>query len=180
MLGEGFVVHARGHARFERLRDELLRGLHDVPAPAVVGGDGQREAGVARGLGLGALDQRADLVVEHGNVADDAQADAVGVQLADLAFERGDEKAHQERHFVGRTAPVLGTEREQRDEFDAAARAAFDGRANRVDAARVTGDARQAPLRRPTAIAVHDDRDVTRDSRDIGHGNGRAGIGHGR
>jgi len=71
-------------------------------------------------------------------------------------------------------------EREERDEFDAAPRAAFDGRADRIDAARMTGDARQTPLGRPSAIAVHDDRDVTRDSRDIGHGNGGAGIGHGR
>ena len=106
--------------------------------------------------------------------------DRPGWTVADFPFQRRDEQAHEEGNLVGRATPVFGTESEQRHEFDALARAAFDRRPHGVNAARMPGHARQAPLRRPTAVAVHDDRDMARDSRDIGYANGRAGIGHGR
>ena len=119
-----------------------------------------------------ALDQVADTRVETVQIADHAQADAVRVQLADLALQRGDEQAHQERHFVVRTAPVFRTEGEQRQVFDALPGARLDGRAHRVDTARMARHARQAPLGGPTAVAIHDDRDMSRHRGDIRHAHG--------
>src|SRR5262249_26383010 len=106
--------------------------------------------------------QLADLRIEAGGVAHDLEAHAVGVELLHLARERGLEQFHQQRHFLRRAAPVLGTEGEQREELDAALGAGAHRGAHGVGAGAMAGHARQQPRLRPAAVAVHDDRDVPR------------------
>jgi hypothetical protein len=80
---ERFLGHVDLAAFAHGLGDELLGRLQDVPAAAVVRGDRQRQARVARGLGFGAADQVADARLEAIEIADHPQADAVRMQLAD-------------------------------------------------------------------------------------------------
>src|SRR5688500_12172232 len=94
-VGLGRVAHGQA-ARETLLGDRgpgilgaaALGGLQDVPAPAVIGGDGEGELGVGRGELLAAIDELHDARVERGEVARDLEADAVLVQLADLLLER--------------------------------------------------------------------------------------------
>ena len=66
-------------------REVAPRRLRDVPAPAVVGGDGQREPRVARGQRLAGGDELADARRRTREVSPiDPEADAVLVQLRRL------------------------------------------------------------------------------------------------
>ena len=67
---------------------------------------------------------------------------------------------HQRVHFGTRALPVLDRERVERQHVDAEPRRGFDDVADRIDAGAVPFDARQMALRRPAAVAVHDDGDV--------------------
>ena len=102
------------------------------------------------GQRLAGGDQLADARVEARRVADDLEADAVLVQLGDFLLQRAQEQLHQDRHFVGRTAPVLAGEREQRQVFDAALDAGAHGRAHGFDALAMAGDARQHAAASPS------------------------------
>ena len=62
--------------------------------------------------------------------------------------------------FRARPLPVLDRERVERQDVDAEPRRRFHDVAHRVDAGAVAFDPRQVPLRRPAAVAVHDDGDV--------------------
>src|SRR5690606_16449439 len=96
---------------------------------------------------------------------------AVRVELGDLALERVDEQRHEAADLVGRATPVLAREREERQGLDAGFGAAFDDGADRFDAGLMPGLAGPRPAPRPTAVAVHDDRDVAR------HGSGGLRLG---
>ena len=69
---------------------------------------------------------------------------------------------HQRVDFGARPLPVLDRERVERQHVDAEPRRGFDDVAHRIDAGAVAFDARQVALRRPAAVAVHDDGDVGR------------------
>ena len=97
-----------------------LRGLHDVPAPAVVGGDGQGQARVARGPRFAGADQLADARLERRGVADHAQADAVLVELGDFLLEARARKAASASRPRRRGRRQFSLEGEQRQELDAA------------------------------------------------------------
>ena len=143
---------------------QLPRGASDVPAPAVRDGDDQRHARDCRRCSvsgcLHALAQRRRQLLQ---VADEAQADAVLVQLVDFVVERLEEAAHQHRDLFLRPLPVLAREREQRQHLDAAARAVLDDLLDGAHAHAMTGRTRQRARSGPAAVAVHDDRDVARN-----------------
>jgi len=80
---------------FRMRQGQLVHGLKDVPATAVIGGDGQRQARVIGGLRLAFADQRNQARLERGKIADHLEAHAVGMQLADFALQGADEKIHQ-------------------------------------------------------------------------------------
>src|SRR5688572_13156350 len=122
---------------------KLPHGLQDVPAAAVVRRDREREALVAGGQSLALLDQLADLGVEALRVADHLETHAAGMQLGDLVLQRGAEQLHEQPHFLGRTAPVLGAEGEQREAGNAAINAGAYRGAHPLRAAPVAGDPRQ-------------------------------------
>jgi hypothetical protein len=159
------VFGQRRRAGAGALLGRAARRLGDVPAAAVIGAYREVEPGVVPGLELRLGDLAAQLRVEGRHVADHADPDAELDQLADLAPQRADEQLHQRRHLVGGTAPVLGTEREQRQVLDAAFPAGLQRGAHGVDAAGVPEHARLAPGLRPAAVAVHDDGDVPRHKR---------------
>jgi hypothetical protein len=91
------------------------------------------------------------------------------VQFVHLLLERGEEQLHQELHFVRRTPPVLAAEGEKREVLDALVHTRLHGRAHGLEAALVTGHAREETLLRPASVAVHDDRDVARDVALVGY-----------
>ena len=129
-------------------------------------------SGVAGREQFGLFDVAHKLRIEAAAVADDFQADVVLMQLADFAFQHLEEQLHQEGHFIGRTAPVLAAEGEQRQIFHTHLAACLDHFAHRLHSALVPHDARHEALLRPAPIAIHDDGDVTRDSSDVGNGAG--------
>jgi hypothetical protein len=98
-------VHLRGVEQApERLLAAALvalRGVQDLGPAAVVEGDEQRDAVVARRLRLRPvhlLEQRRG----HALAApDEAHAHALGVQLRGLAEDSLGEHAHQRRHLLG-------------------------------------------------------------------------------
>ena len=122
------------------------------------------------GTGLGGEDELLQTGLESGQVADDVQAHALLFQLADFAFQRLHEQAHQQGHFFGGTAPVLGTEGEQGQVAHAGPAAGLDHAAHRLHPLGVP-----CGTRRPSAVAVHDDGHVLRDVADIGNRLGRTG-----
>ncbi len=126
--------------------------------PAVVGRDRQREPRVGGRLRLARRYEVTDSPVEYRSVADHLEPDPVRMQLRHFLLQRMQEKVHEYRDFIGRAAPVLAGEREQREKFDVALDAREDDRPHRLDTAAVPGDARQHPLLRPASVAVHDDR----------------------
>src|SRR5712664_488366 len=179
---------AHGEISCEGLLRDLSRGgfllqqpierLQDVPAPAIIGCDGERQALVARGQALSLLDQAANLAGEAPRIADHPQPHAAAMQLLHLVRKRCLEQLHQERDLVGRTAPVFGAEGEQRQVLDAALGAGAHRGAHRLDTAAVAGDARQVLALGPATVAVHDDRDMARYRARGRNGLGRARLGH--
>jgi len=71
------------------------------------------------------------------------------------------EKLHKKLDFGFWTAPVFDGKGVEGEGLDVEARACFDGGARGLRAGAVTGDARKMALLGPTAVAVHDDGDVT-------------------
>src|SRR5688572_22672563 len=144
------------------LAGKARQRLQDVPAPAVIRRDGQRQAAIVLGQALAGLDQRAHLEIEPARVPDDLEADFVAMELAHFAREGRHEQLHQQRDLLGRAAPVLGAERKQRQEPDAPLRARGHYAPYRLDAALVPRNARQVPAPRPAPVAIEDDGDVAR------------------
>jgi hypothetical protein len=153
--------------------------LHDVPAPAVVCGDGEGEPRVGRSQGFGFAHQRDDARLEAGQIAHHFQPDVVLVQPRDLALERAQEQLHQEGHFLRRPAPVLAAEGEQGEVLDAGLDAAAGDRAHAFQAAAMPRHARQHALLGPAPVAVHDHRHVARHRAGARDADGRAVVeGH--
>ena len=138
----GQLLFSECAALFRQRLDQALHGLQQIPAAAVIGGDGKRHAGIVAGQLFGARNQFGDFLAERGEVADYSQAYTVAVQLFRFPLQRQHEQLLQHRHFLGRSAPVLRTEREQGEVLDAPRRAGFDHFAHDLHAAFVTGRAR--------------------------------------
>src|SRR5689334_6584705 len=86
------------------------------------------------------------------------------MQLVDLAIQRLHEQPHECAHFFRGTAPVFAAEGKERQRLVLALHAFTDAHSHRLYAFLVTSLAWQATRAGPTAIAVHDDRDVTRQA----------------
>src|SRR5262245_7887109 len=99
--------------------------------------------------------------------ADHAEADVVLEQRAQLEPQVALEQRHQRADLGRRPLPVLDREGVERQDLDAEPRRGFDHVAHRVDAGAVPFDARQVTLSRPASVAVHDDRDVSREPLEV-------------
>ena len=71
---------------------------------------------------------------------------------------------HQRGHFAARAFPVFNREGIKRQNRNAKLGRTLHHLSHGVDTGTMPSDARQAPLSGPAAIAVHDDRDVGRQS----------------
>ena len=148
---------------------QLVHRLHDVPAPTVIGGDGQGQAGVAAGEVFGFVDQLDQLGAEARQVTYYAKAHVVFVQFDDLALQRQRKQIHQHRHFLFRAPPVFRAESKQGEVVDTLFGARLDDFAHGFHAAFVPRNARQKAFFRPASIAVHDDGNVARHLRCLGY-----------
>ena len=156
--------------------NQLRQRLHQVPAPAVVGGDGERKTRIGRGQLLGPARELDDPRPERRDIADDLQPHLVPVQAFGLLLQGGHEQLLERRNLFGRPAPVLRAERKQGKVFDAALAARARDPAHRLDALLVTRHARQIALLGPAPVAVHDDGDVPGNFarlRDLARGAGK-------
>ena len=113
----------------------------------------------------GRLHALAQLRRKCGQLADEAQAHAVAVQLVDLTIERLQEQLHQSADLGLGALPVLRGEGEQGEGGDALAQAELHGAAYRLLTGAVAEHAGTQALLRPAAVAVHDDGDVGRHAR---------------
>lgn len=136
--------------------DQRPCGLDDVPAPAVVEGDGQRHPPVVGG-------QRRQVVEVLGQFTGDARvgdpeetaADAAREQQRRMLAHNPAHQTHQEFDLGARAVPVLGGEGVQAEPLHAGG----PGRLDDVDDGGLRGPVtrrtgKRTPLR-PTAVAVH-------------------------
>ena len=140
--------------------DQAVDGVDDFGAAAVVDGEVEAESGVGGGLTDGGFEIVANLGGEKLPAADGVEADAVGLQTGELAVEIDTEQAPEGVDLIARPLPVLDGEGLEGESVDSGAGAALDGGANGVDAGFVTGDAGEAALTRPAAVAIHNNGDV--------------------
>src|SRR6185436_18044071 len=94
--------------------------------------------------------------------AEQADANALPTQFVGLAADRGFQQAEEATDLIVRSRPVLATEGVQREYRHATSDGVAEDLADGLDPRRVAVELRKALLARPAAIAVHDDRDVTR------------------
>ena len=161
---------------------QTTRRLDDFLPPAVVESHRQREPAIVGGQRFGLDDERDNIGLEIVAFADDPDPDPVGVEFGEIVANEALEEAHQHRHLVRRTAPVLRREAIDRQELHAALDRRADDPAHRLDAAPMTLEARQAARLSPAAVAVHDDGDVGRRPSRTGSGAVmmHEGLGQGR
>jgi hypothetical protein len=94
--------------------------------------------------------------------SNDTYADAVFVQIGEIASNKSPQKTKEITDFLGWARPILGGEAEERKVRDAEVSRCFDDPANGFHASPVSLDPRQASLRGPSAVAIHDDGDMGR------------------
>ena len=145
-------VHAGG--------DQTLGCVHDFRPAAVIQRDVEQQARVVRGL----TDAHVELVADVGRelvlTADHPKPDVVLVERGQLQAQIALEQRHQRVDLGPRAFPVLHRKRVQRQHADAETRRRLDDIPHRIDSGTVSLDPRQVTLRRPTAVAIHDDGDV--------------------
>ena len=137
---------------------QLLRGPHDLRAAAVVDGNVQGHAGLDRRFSFQLVHQLLQLLVQHGAVAHEFDAD-VAVLVVKSLQQVFAEQPHDGVHFFQRALPVLGGKGIEVHRRNAQLVAVVRDIAEHLGAFFVPGGAGQAPVLGPAAIAVHDDAD---------------------
>ncbi len=139
---------------------ELACGFGDLGAAAVVDAVVDGDDVVVDGHLLGDVEFLDDAAPHPGPRTHPAHVHAHRVEVFPSAAYHFPIEAHQEAHLLGAAPPVLGGERIHAEMFDAD----FDGAAGDVNEDRlahlVTLGAVEPALGGPSAVAVHDDRDV--------------------
>src|SRR5467141_2019697 len=142
---------------------QLQQSLQQIPAAAIVGGNGESEPGIARSELLGAVREFDHARPEGRDIADYLQAHLVLVQPLGFLLQGSHEQLLQRRNLVGGSPSVLRAEGEQGQVFDAAIGARTGDLTHRLDPLLVTGDAREIALFGPAPVAIHDDGDMPGD-----------------
>src|SRR6185437_1563101 len=96
-------------------------------------------------------------------IADQPQPDFFLLERLELAFEIETHQGRQIGDLLFASAPVFGREGVDRQDLDAVVRSRLERPSNGFGARAMPGGPREAALLRPTAIPVHDDRDVAGD-----------------
>ena len=115
-----------------------------------------------RGRVEGVVDGTARLVGELVHPAEQPNADALATKLVGLAADGALEQAEEAMDLVVRAGPVLAAEGVQGQHRDTAPDGVAEDLADGFHAGGMSVELRQALLAGPAAVAVHDDRDVTR------------------
>ena len=92
--------------------------------------------------------------------ADDAHLDVILVKLREVAANEAAQKPHEEGNLEWRAFPVLRRKAEEGEIGNAQVHGGAHAFPRAFDPAPVAFRPRQAPLRRPAAVAVHNDRDM--------------------
>ncbi len=118
------------------------------------------------------LDFRAYLFGQTLDISGVVELDPVFSIEVVLIPEVSGHQAHNEGHFLLRSAPVLRGEGVEGEVLDAEIDGGQDDTLSRLDALAVTLCAGQVPLDRPSAVTIHDNADVARWVREqafLGH-----------
>ena len=101
---------------------------------------------------------------ESRNVTRYVQADVVLHELLALVHEHQAEEPHEGAHFLLRAFPVLAAESEKGKRLDAGASRGFGTALHRGNSSPVTFHARHMTVLRPSAVSIHNDGHVPRES----------------
>ena len=142
---------------------QLLRGLGNIPATAVVEAHIENQARIVRGGALRLLQACAHLVAQTLTVTHEVQTHAVTTELRNFLGQSRCQQAHESRNLFLRTIPVLGRKRKYRENLHAALYASASTAAQGLHALLVTRKAREQSALGPPPIAFHDDGDMARN-----------------
>ena len=172
-VAEGLFGDARG-VELARggARGEPLRGAHDVLPRAVRDREAKQHAITAGRRLFEPPNRAAARGGERFDVADHLNARALIDELSALGDRKPLEEPVERLHLVGGALLVVEAQREHGERLDPRFAGGADDLANAIGAALVAGDAREPARLRPAAVAVEDDRDVSRDAR----GGARGGV----
>ena len=149
------------------LAQDGVHGVNDFGAAAVIEGDGKNHAGVFGEGFCGLASVSLDSFGEFVGATEEAHADIVFLEERHFLANVFAEELHEEFDFGFGAAPVLDGEGVEGEGFDVQAGSGFDGGARGIGAGAMPSDAREMALLGPAAVAVHDDGDVTRETREI-------------
>ena len=139
---------------------QTFGGARNLVPPAVVERDGQIcTITFARDV-LQLVHQVLQLDVEAGAVPDEAHPDVVGLERAGLFLDIAAKQAHQAGDLDLGPLPVLGRKAKDRQVFNALIGAGLDNLAHPLGPRVMAEQARATAHGRPTAVAIHDDRDM--------------------
>ena len=159
VLGEAILVDLRDrHAGSQ----QHSGGVDDLRPPRVVEGDVERHPLAVPGPLLGLPDGAHDVGGGFVQAPDDAHPDALCDQLVGVLSHGAVDQAEQAGHLVVGAPPVLPAEDVEREHLDPLVGRDAHHRPDRLDPLDVASDGRQPPGGSPAAVAVHDDRDMSR------------------
>ena len=146
-----------------------LRRLERIPAAAVIGGNIEMHAAPRRCGFLRVVDGALKVFRECIPVPDDADADARLQQGLFPAGKGGREDFHEGGHFRRGTTPVFTRKGKDGKRPDAEAHRRLHHAFEREHPLAMAFRTRKKPRSRPTAVAVHDDRNVSGQVRKVSH-----------
>ena len=137
-----------------------VHGIDDFRAAAVVEGDRENHAAVARGGFRGFAGIFLDGQGKFFGASEETQADIVSLKERHFFANVLAKELHKEFDFGSGAAPVFHGESIEGERFDVKTRASFDGGARGFRACAMSGDTGQMTLLCPATVAVHDHGDV--------------------
>src|SRR5262249_11813809 len=137
-------------------------GIDHFGATAVVNSQTENHAGVAPAHANVFVDVAKDRGGQIVATTNGGKANVLLHDLRTLIHQILAEQGHQEIQLRLRPLPILDAQAVERQLFDAQPTAFFHGGAYALNAALVPLDTRQTALPGPPAVAIHDDRDVSR------------------
>ena len=165
MTADQFLIDHGGVRRSERLLlQDRSHCLHDIPAAAVIRADGELHRAAVLGRPLGFLDRLSQGIREGRDVTRHMKTDIVLYELFPLVHQHQPEEPHEGAHFLLRALPVFAAESEKRQRLDSGASRGFGTAFHRGNSSPVAFDSRHMAVFRPSAVSVHDDGNMPRES----------------
>src|SRR5437868_14230464 len=146
-------------------RRQLADGIHDIGAPAVIERHRESQLLVEACQLDGRSDLRFEMLRDALQAAKVADLDLLLVEVARLTIDEIAEDAHQSVDLARGARPIFGGERVDRQITNALIGTLARDPADILGAGAVSGQAWQAAPLGPAPVAIHDDRDMARDSR---------------